>query len=79
MFVQMMNLGWPWPILWQGQILTLMLVYGMKVKQWIFQKIVVCYIKVVRCSQLNEYMKLMSAKGQGNSLILVQISKIQYF
>ena len=38
-FVQMMTQGWPWPILWQGQILTLMLLYRKKVKQWIFQKL----------------------------------------
>ena len=38
-FVQMMTLGWPWPILWQGQIVSLMLLYGKKVKQWIFHKL----------------------------------------
>ena len=38
-FVQMMNLGWPWPFLWQGQIWSHMLLYGKKVKQWIFQKL----------------------------------------
>ena len=27
-FAQMINLGWPWPNLWQGQILFLMHVYG---------------------------------------------------
>ena len=37
-FAQMMTLGWPWPILWQGQIWSLMLLYGKRVKQWIFQK-----------------------------------------
>ena len=41
-----------------------------------FQKVfVVCDIKDGRCSQLNEYMKLMSNNGQGHS----QISQIQYF
>ena len=35
----MMTLGWPWPILRQGQIWSLMLLYGKKVKQWIFQKL----------------------------------------
>ena len=35
----MMNLGWPWPILRQGQIWSLMLLYGKMVKQWIFQKL----------------------------------------
>ena len=38
-FVQMMTPGWPWPIFLQGQILSLMLLYGKKVKQWIFQKL----------------------------------------
>ena len=38
-FVQMMTLDWPWPILRQGQIWSLMLLYGKKVKQWIFQKL----------------------------------------
>ena len=37
--LQMMTLGWPWPILLQGQIWSLMLLYGKKVKQWIFQKL----------------------------------------
>ena len=27
-FVQMMTLSWPWPILWQGQIWSLMLFWG---------------------------------------------------
>ena len=42
------------------------------------ETIVVDDIKVGRCSQLNEYMKLMSTKGQGHSLTLVQISQIQF-
>ena len=32
-FIQMMILAWPWPILRQGQIWSLMLLYGKKVKQ----------------------------------------------
>ena len=40
--------------------------------------IVVCDHKVNRCNQLNEYMKLMSTKGQGHSLTLVQTSQMQY-
>ena len=36
-----------------------MLLYGKKVKQWIFSETIVVYdIKVGRCSQLNEAMKL---------------------
>ena len=37
-FVQMMILGWPWPILRQGQIWSPMLLYGEKLKQWIFSR-----------------------------------------
>ena len=38
-FAQMMTLSWPWPILRQGQIWFLMLLYGKTVKKWIFQKL----------------------------------------
>ena len=38
-FVQMMTLGWPWHILLQGQIWSLMHLYGKKGKQWIVQKL----------------------------------------
>ena len=49
-FVQMMTLGWPWPILWHGQIWSLMLLYGKRVKQWIFLRNYVVYnIKIGRC------------------------------
>ena len=34
-FVQMMTLGWSWPILRQDQVWSLTLLYGKKVKQWI--------------------------------------------
>ena len=45
-----------------------------------FSETVVVYdIEVGRCSQLNEYMKLMSTKGQGHSLTLVQISQDSIF
>ena len=43
------------------------------------ETIVVYNIKVGRCSQLNEYMKLISTKGQCHALTLVQLSQIQYF
>ena len=39
------------------------------------ETIVVYDIKVGRCSQLNEYIKLMSTKGQGHLLT----SQLQYF
>ena len=38
-FAQMMDLSWPWPILRQGQIWFLMLLYRKKVKQWIFHNL----------------------------------------
>ena len=38
-FIQLMTLGWPWLILRQGQIWSLMLLYRKEVKQWIFQKL----------------------------------------
>ena len=57
-----------------------MLLYGKKVKQWIFSEtIVVCDIKIGRCSQLSEYMKRLSTKGQGHSLTTTQITQIQSF
>ena len=59
-FVQMMTLGWPWPILQQGQLwFPYVFLYGKKLKQWIFSETIVVYdVKVGRYSQLNEYMKL---------------------
>ena len=42
-FVQMMTLSWPWPILRQGQLWSLMLLYGKKVKQRFFSETVVVY------------------------------------
>ena len=56
-FVQLMTLSLPWPILRQGQIWSLMLLYGKKGKIMDFSAtIVVCDIKVGRFSLLNEYM-----------------------
>ena len=53
-----------------------MLLYGKKLKQWIFSETIVVYdIKVGRCSQLKE--SFMSTKVQGHSLTLVQITQIQ--
>ena len=45
-FVQMMTLGWPWPILWQGQIWSLMLLYGKKEKLDFSETIVVYDLKI---------------------------------
>ena len=50
-FVQMMILGWPWPILRQGQLWSLMLLYGKNGKTMDFSEAIVVYdIKVGRCS-----------------------------
>ena len=38
-FIQIMTLGWPWPILRQGQIWSHRLLYGKKVKIIIFWKL----------------------------------------
>ena len=49
----MMPLGWLWPIFWQGQIWSPMLLYEKKVKTKAFSETIVVYdIKVDRCSQL---------------------------
>ena len=58
-----------------------------KVKTMDFSETIVVDIKVGRCSQLNESMKLwvskvyeaLSAKGQGHSFTFFQITRIQYF
>ena len=58
-FAQMMILGWPWPILRQGHIWSIMLLYGEKGKTVDFSEtIVVCDVKVGRCSWLNESINL---------------------
>ena len=38
-FVQIMTLGWPWPILWQEQILQLRLLYGKMWQWWLLWKL----------------------------------------
>ena len=53
-FVQMMPLGWPWPILQWGP-----LCYCMGKSTMVFSETIVVYdIKDDKCSLLNEYMKL---------------------
>ena len=70
---QIMTLVWPWPILRQGQIWSIVLLYGKKVKQWIFQKLLKSMM-----SKLADSVKsmitwtYMNIKGQGQSLTLVQ-------
>ena len=45
-----MSLGWPWPILRQDQICSLMLLYGEKGKTMDISEIIVVYdVKVGRC------------------------------
>ena len=66
--VQIMTLGWPWPILRQGQIWSHRLIDGEKVKIIYFLEIIAALgLKVVWGIQLNEFMNWMSIKGQGHS------------
>ena len=70
-FVQMMTLGWPWPILQQGKIWSFMLLYGEKGKTIDFSETIVVYdIKVGRCSQLNVYMNLYEYQRSGSFIDL---------
>ena len=51
-----------------------------KVKQWIFSETIVVYdLKVGRCNQLNEYMKLYEYQRSRSFIDLGQITQIQYF
>ena len=55
-----------------------MLLYGEKVKTMDLSETIIVYdIKVGRCSQLNEYMKLYEYQRSSHSLTLVQITQIQ--
>ena len=58
--VQIVTLGWPWPILRQGQIWLHRLLYGRKWKLFIFflDLIAALGLKVAWSIQLNEVMKL---------------------
>ena len=56
--VQSMTLGWPWPILSQGQILSHRLLYGKKWKLLFLEAIAALGLKVDWSIQLNELMKL---------------------
>ena len=49
--VQMMTLCWHWPTLQQGQIWSLMHLYGKKVKQWVFQTLLSSMIWSFCCHQ----------------------------
>ena len=60
-FVQMMTLGWPWPILRQGQIWSFMFLYGEKGKTMDFSKtIVVCDLKLATDDQSDKKFLLTS-------------------
>ena len=70
--VQIMTLGWPWPILRQGQIWSHRILYGEKWKLFIFlETIAALGLKVAWSIQLNKLMKL-SIKGQRHPLALVK-------
>ena len=56
--VQIMTLGWPWPILRQGQIWSHRLLYGKNWKLLFLETIAALGLKVAWSIQLNELMKL---------------------
>ena len=69
---QIMTLGWPWPVLCQGQIWSDRLLCGKSENNSFFlETIAALGLKVAWSIQLNELVKL-SIKGQGHSLTLVK-------
>ena len=72
--IQIMTLGWPWPILRQGQIWSHRLLYGKKVKIIFLETIAALGLKVNWCIQLNELMKLSEYQRSRSSFDLGQRS-----
>ena len=68
-FFQIMTLSWPWPILWQGQIWSLMLLYGKKINNEFFRNC--CSLSYQGWEMWLTKWIYMNIKGQGHSLILV--------
>ena len=63
-FVLMMTLSWPWPILLQGQIWSLMLLYGIKGKTMDFSETVVVYdLKLATDDEVTVDIKTLSPRG----------------
>ena len=61
-FVQMMTLGWPWPILQQDQIWSLMLLYGKKDKTMHFSETIVVYDLKVATDDRSDKKFLLTSK-----------------
>ena len=61
-FVQMMTLGWPWPILRKGQIWSLMLLYGKKGKTMDFSETIVVYDLKLATDDQSDKKFLLSSK-----------------
>ena len=59
-FLQMMTLGWPWPILWQGQIWSLMLLYWEKGKTVDFSETIIYDLKLATVDQSDKKFPLAS-------------------
>ena len=55
LFVQMMTVGWPWPILRQGQIWQNRLSYRKKWKLLIFRTFAACDLKPIEIMKIYEY------------------------
>ena len=63
--VQIITLGWPWPILRQGQIWLHRLLHGQKWKLWVFLEIIAAIgLKVGSNIKMNEIMKLMYQRSR---------------
>ena len=68
-FFQIMTLRWPWPILWQGQIWSLMLLYGKKINNGFFRNC--CSLSYQGWEMWLTKWIYINIKGQDHSLILV--------
>ena len=69
-FAQMMTLGWPWHILRQGQIWSLMLLYGKKGKTVDFSETVVDYdLKLATDDRSDKKFLLTSKLGGGGGAV----------
>ena len=79
-FVQMLTLGWPWPILQQGQIWSHTFLFGKKVKTMEFSETIVVYdINVGRCSKLNEDMNLYEYQRSRSFIDLPRSLRVNIF
>ena len=77
--VQIMTLGWPWPILCQGQMWSHRLLYGKKWKLFFFLETIAALglkvawsIQLIELMKLSEYQRSMSAFDLGQRSLRFQ-------